>query len=381
MIKTSGEFKTKQKFIEFIGTKGNLNFISKEAIIEGSQLSGLGLDEMKFKLTIYEDSTVDLEDIEGQSTTLEFRKNLVDVILEKTISPFRKRMVITELSFTSVQPVGENPISLYLSVDYQKPIDKLASIFEDDNIEITDNQLDKLDDLLSIFDDDDYEDEVLEEKNEDSIDDKEKIDIFDVNKQIGDSFERMKKDKIEELKTNLLTKEKELSRLEIDKNLTETKIKQLNSDIELINSRLDYLEPIADSNGVYFNVSERLNEQVVLEDDIYNLIKSKVSKVKSINAEAFMKLFEQGEFQVRFAKFEEDNFVEIIDSKDFDEKITNILSKLNITVRDEKFYILEELGWAEIVNKFIKLGFLQSSEWDKICNSNSYSDNLDGVES
>lgn len=368
--KKSGRFQPKEKFIQFIGVKGNVNFISNEAIIEGKQLSGLEMEDKSFKLTIYEDGTVDLDDVGAQHTDEQRRANLVDIITEKTIVPFRKRMVVRELTFTSVQEVNDKKVSLYLSVDYQKPIDKLASIF-DDEIEVSDEQQDKLDKLMSLFDDFDVVEtetnsEIVETESEQV---KETVDTVDVNKHLEESFLKMKQEKVEGLKKDLQKRKTDLVKLERDKNFAISKIEECNADIRLLESRIDSLQPVSEPNGWYFNVSQRLNEQIVLEKDIYEIIKSKVSKVKGINSEAFMKLFEDGEFQIRLAKKSESGFDEIKNISEIDEQL---ITDLKLTIREDKIYYIGEIVWAELVNKFIKMGFSQDPDWDKICNSNSY---------
>ena len=148
-----GEFKTKEKFIQFVGAKGNVNLLSDEAFIDGKHLSGLGLDEVKFKLTICGEGTVNFEEVDTNQTTKEQRQRLLEVISEKTIVPSRnKMMIINELPFMSVKTINDKQIPLYLAVDYQKPIDKLASLLDEDVI-MSDEQSSKLDNLLSMFDD------------------------------------------------------------------------------------------------------------------------------------------------------------------------------------------------------------------------------------
>ena len=72
--KTTGSFKPSTKFIEFVGGKGYINFISNQATIEGKCLSGLGMDDINFKLTIYEDDTVDFDEVDTTKTTKDENK-------------------------------------------------------------------------------------------------------------------------------------------------------------------------------------------------------------------------------------------------------------------------------------------------------------------
>lgn len=366
MKKTSGQFKTKHKLIEFIGAKGSINFISNEATIEGKQLAGLGLDDLTFKLTLYEDDTVDFDDVEGQETSSQFRENLLDVIFEKTIVGFRKKMVVSELTFKSVQDFDGKKVSLYLSVEYTKPIEKLASIFDDVEVEISDEQMNRLDDLLSLFED---EIEVIEEVQvlEDNKVEEVKQE-FDVNAKLEESFKKMKQEKVETLKKELEQKREDLSKFERDRKFADSKIEESKSEIRLLESRIESIQPDLESNGWVFNVSERLNEKIVLEQEIYDIIKTKVDKVKGINSDAFMKLFEDGEFKIRLAQKNDDGFEELTDIK----QLEGLISDLKLIVREDGIFYVGDFVWAEIVNKFIKMGFSQDPEWDKICKSNSY---------
>ena len=370
--KVTGDFKPSEKFIEFIGAKGNINFISNEALIEGKLLSGLDFEDMNFKLTIYEDGTVDFDDVENQITTKEQRANLLEIITEKTIVPFRKRMVVRELTFTSINEISGKKISLYLSVGYDKPINKLASIF-DDELEVTDSQQEKLDILMSLFDD--IED--IDEKNIEENISVEKIETKeinpDVNKHLVESFTKMKQEKLENLKNDLRHKKTELVKFERDKKFASTKVEEVTADIRLLESRIESLQPQVEPNGWYFNVSERLNEKIVLEKDIYEIILSKVSKVKGINSEAFMKLFDCGEFQIRLARKNDGVFDELKDFENLPEELVEVIEELKeLTIKEDKIFYIGEIIWGDLVNKFIKFVFSQDSEWEKMCNSNSY---------
>jgi len=383
-----GDFKPKDKFIEFIGAKGNINFISNEATIEAKYLSGLDMDNIILKLTICDEGTVNFDEVDTKHTTKEQRNRLLEIISEKTITPARGRMVITELPFESVKKIGDKSIRLYLSVDYQKPIEKLASLFDDDEVKdvsISDEQSSKLDALMSMFDDELSLAEILfESETEEELarelegESDEEIEIipsepnFDHKKQMEESFVKMKKEKIDDLNKRLDNKKKELVKFTQDMKLSTKKVGDTEDEIKLLESRLETLEPEAQFTGYYFNVSERLNEKVNLEPEIAELIKSKISKVKSINVEAFMKLFEDGEYQIRLGVNSMDVVGEITDYETLSEEAQKALSKLSVKMSDGKIIYMGDMNWGDIINKMVKLGFSQDSEFDKHCGSNSY---------
>jgi hypothetical protein len=385
--KIIGEFTTKDKFIEFIGAKGNINFISNEATIEGKYLSGLGMDGIVFKLTICDEGTVNFDEVDTNLTTKEQRGRLLEIISDKTITPARGRMVITELPFESVKKINEKSIRLYLSVDYQKPIDKLASLFDDEvkDVSISDEQSSKLDALMSMFDDEPslaemlFESETdeelareLEGESDEEIEVVSSEPIYDHKKQMEESFAKMKQEKIDDLNKRLDNKKKELVKFTQDMRLSTKKVSDTEDEIKLLESRLETLEPEAQFTGYYFNVSERLNEKINLEPEIAELIKSKISKVKSINAEAFMKLFEDGEYQIRLGAKSMDVIGEVTDYETLSEEAQKALSKLGVKMSDGKLIYMGDMNWGDIINKMVKLGFSQDSEFDKHCGSNSY---------
>lgn len=393
MNKKIGQFIPKDKLIEFVGFKGNINFRSNQAFIDAKHLSGLDMENIKFKLTIHEDGSVDLDEVDTNQTTLEQRGRLLEVISDKTISPYRQMMIVTDLIFKSVELVGNQSIDLYLSVDYVKPIDKLASLFDEDEVvEVSENQSSKIEDLLSMFDDDEDLDETIfqsetKEEIEREFEGENEETKSEHQKLMEESFKKMKEDKIVELKKRLEHQEGELKKFIYEKSQAENKIETAKKEIDVLESRIDSLQPVPELNGYYFFVSERLNEKVILEENISNIIKEKVSKVKGINVDAFMKLFEQGEFEIRLGNKVDGKIVEFTDYENLSEEIKQYLIKNNVILRqeknvelstdgadifDKKLFYVGELTWHDIVNKMIKGGFAQEPEFDKMCGSNSY---------
>jgi len=377
-----GQFKTKTKFIEFIGGKGVINFLSNEAYIMGNQLSGLEMDGIKFKLTICDDMSVDLEEIDTNHTTKSQRGRLVEIIEDKTISQYRGRTVVQELDFESTTMVKDKYVPLYLAVEIEKPIEKLATIL-DEEIKMSEEAFDNLNDLLNSW----FEDEEFAKEIEEMINEEVQVDTFmqhhDINNnnlandQIEDSFQKMKEEKLNELKKNKNKKEEELVKLNFQSSTIDNNIEQLKDDLKLIEDRIDGLQPIQSPTGYYFNVSERQNETVVLEPEIEKIIKDKVSKVKSINIEAFMKLFTDGEFHIVLGEKVDDTFSILSDYKTLTEDVLTRLNGLDLQIVENKFIYRGELTWSQVVNKMIKLGFEEDPDFNKLCGSNSYKSNTE----
>ena len=374
-----GEFTPSDKFIKFIGAKGNIKLTAEEATIDGKYLSGLGLDGIIFKLTICDNGTIDFVELNTNVTSKEQRQRLIDIMSEKTITPFQKEMVIPELKFESIKKIRDNTILLYLVVEYQKPIEKLASLFDDDDvdvevIEISDEQSSKIDSLMSLFDD------VDEEKEVDNTEVVEEVsEEIDAKKHMENSFAKMKEEKISELKNRLILKQKDLDKFANDIKMSKKKIEEAEGECSLLESRLETLEPQEPFIGYFFNVSERLNEKITLEPEVSKIIFDKISKVKSINAEAFMRLFEDGEYQIKIGIKEGDSIIELTDYKSLKDEAKERLSKLRVSIIDDKLVYNGDLTWGDITNKMVKLGFAQDSAFDKLCGSNSYLNKVEDV--
>lgn len=367
-----GPFKTKSKFIEFIGGKGFVNFLSNEAIIEATQLSGLDLEGIKFKLTICDENTVNLEEIDTKVTNKKQRARLVELIEDKTVGLYRGRTVINELNFTSVQKVKDNYIPLYLSIESTTPIEILANLLESP-VEASQTALSNLDDLLNSLLSDESIVDIKPESQSQSLD----SGLVEVDPQLPisyleEQFSKMKEEKLDELKKNRAKKEQELKRVEYQFSSLEKQISDLKSDINLLEDRISDIQPSEPSNGYYFFVSERQNEKVELDPKIESLIREKVSKVKSINLENFMKLFTDGEFHIKFGIKKDDNFEITQDFDSMDKEVIDRLKNLNLMIDNDKFIYKGELPWSQLVNQLIKLGFTEDAEFNKMCGSNSY---------
>jgi len=205
------------------------------------------------------------------------------------------------------------------------------------------------------------------------------LDIYESSKRMNDymqsletSFEKIKEDKLNELKSKKTKREDEIDKYTFQISSIEKSLEESKNDLRVIEGRIDDLQPIAPSIGYYFNVSEKQNETVILEPEIESIIKDKVSKIKGINTEAFMKLFISGEYHIKISKKTDDGFYLVEDYKDVTSDILEKLSSLGLSVDDKKLIYMGEMAWGEIVNKMIKMGFEQNPDFDKLCGSNSY---------
>ena len=370
--KSSGDFTSKIKFTEFVGGKGYLNFISDEATIKGKYLSGLTHQDVVFKLKIYSDGTVDFTELDTNFTTEDERKRLFEIIEDQTITPYRGRTVINELPFTSIEKVKDKTVPLYLAVEIPKPIDLLGDIVTEE-FDVSEDALNNLNSLLDSWVDEDETDSFEVESDSDHIESV-LIEVIpnQTNSYLEDQFAKIKEEKIKELKEKKSKVEKDINKLDFQISTLEKSLSVSKSELKLLDDRLDDLQPIEPFNGYYFNISERQNETVTLEPEIEKLIRDKVSKVKSINVENFMKLFTDGEYRIKLATKENEDFLVVEDFQNLNTEISEVLDKLYVTLDPTGLVYHGESSWGEMVNKFVKMGFKQDPEFDKLCGSNSY---------
>ena len=151
----SSTTKPSKKITQFTAKALGINFIAKEATIEGRYISGLGLDDVVFKLTICDDDTIDFEEIsETNKTDFETRKRYIEDILNSDTVPYNKLSVFPDYKFISVDKFSNRHIELYLAQDLVKPIDRLRELSSFDNL--SESTLSKLDALFA-----DDEDEMI----------------------------------------------------------------------------------------------------------------------------------------------------------------------------------------------------------------------------
>ena len=240
--------------------------------------------------------------------------------------------------------------------------------------------------LESIFDD--LLEEGLDEMFDDEIDEGGEYILKDDSvlqnmSNLESSFQKLKEDKLNELKKSKDSKVKEINKLRSQTEMFNNQIKTLEQDLELVESRIDDLNIEPTPNGYFFSVSERINETITLDSETETKIKNVVSKVKSINTDNFMKLFTQGQFKIKIGKKDNNDLVtpiteldknlfsnsDFIDSFPFD----------NISLENDEILLSTDLIWAVIVNKMVKSGFSQDPGFDELCGSNSYKSNTEQV--
>ena len=160
-----GEFKPKRKFLNFVSAVNGarIRFIRDIAFLKGEKLSGV-LEGAIFKFTICDEGTINIEEQEGTNLSdKSMIQRLLNEIDEMDVTGYAQKFVVGNLEFADVK--GDR---CYLEVEHQKPIDKLKSLFdEDETTELSDRGFSILDALFSSETDEELEREFEGDYDED----------------------------------------------------------------------------------------------------------------------------------------------------------------------------------------------------------------------
>jgi hypothetical protein len=164
-----GNFKPKRKFLNFVSAVNGsrIRFIRDVAFIKGDKLSGV-LEGVIFKVTICDEGTINFEEQKGSNLSDESMiKRLITDIDDKDVTGYAQKFVVAGLEFNDI-----NGDRCYLEVEHDKPINKLKSLFEDDdNVEVSEKSLSLLDDLFG-------SDDEVEEEWDGSLEDDVVLQVF-----------------------------------------------------------------------------------------------------------------------------------------------------------------------------------------------------------
>ena len=340
----NGKIVPKRKFEAFVDIRSKNKKVN-QAILSGKYFS---LEDTKFIIKIYPDGSIDFDEIETNLTTPERRQQLLEIIEEKDLSVTKAGTIVTGLKFEDVESNRE----LALIVQQERPYAMLDILFDDDEVEpdISDDNKIKINKLFDLFEEDEAEAEDIQEEPVTTVESKEVN-----NDWLIATFDSLREEKREELTKNLKTAEDELIKLKIESSTLQSRITQKEKDIELINDRLKSIGGKRKSNGYYFHVSERQNEKVNLDADLEQKMRIELAKVKSINLDAFMKLFQIGEYHISIFD-EKKNLVTLSSISESKEMVTE-LYKMKLNYFDNKFVYEGEMEWHDIVDAFINLGY------------------------
>lgn len=367
--KKIGKIKPSKKIAQFTAKASGINFIAKEATIEGRYISGLGLDDVVFKLTICDDDTIDFEEIsETNKTDFETRKRYIEDILNSETVPYNKLSVFPDYKFVSVEKFSNRNIELYLAQELVKPIDRLRELSNFDNL--SESTLSKLDALL--FDDEDQNevDELqelvssLKSRNEPQAEVEVDTPVSRTN-YMEEAAKKAKELKLEELKNKLESTEDRLNKEKYALNSLEKIINGLEEDYALTKARIEAMTTEIVLNGYSFYISPAIENKLELDEEFANKLLSKLPK--NINGKALLKLFEQCKYVLHLEK----DGQEISSYSELPDEIKNSLKEKEVSLQlsngdeKEKLFIYSAEDWHDIVKKFERAGFYRDMDMAK----------------
>ena len=383
-----GEFKPKRKFLNFVSAVNGarIRFIRDVAFLKGEKLSGV-LEGAIFKITICDEGTINIEEQEGTNLSDKaMLQRLLNEIDEMDVTGYAQKFIVGSLEFADVK--GDR---CYLEVEHQKPIDKLKSLFdEDEKVEVSEKSLSLLDDLFGSSDEEEWdEDHALSEVMNSMLDDLSEEDIKTIVEEVENpsepneklkvaaenymeqQFRKMNEAKIIELEYRIEETQKEIIRCKNEAKQAEKKAEEKAEALGILETRLETMKPGDEPNGYVFCVSEEIKDMEEL-DETEAKVAAKIADIMKLKKDVLVKMLTEGYYKIKIAKSDD------ITNQDFelDKEIYNKIMTLDIDgkmlLTDSEFQYRGKLNWHQLVAKMIKSGFAQDEEFDKLCNSNSY---------
>lgn len=375
-----GEFKPKRKFLNFVSAVNGarIRFIRDIAFVKGEKLSGT-LEGIVFKITICDEGTINFEEVDTNVTDAAQRKRLIDDIDSTDVTGYAQKFVVAGIQFADV-----NGDLCYLEVEQMKPIDKLKSIFDDEETPSLSNKgMSFLDDLLSGSNEvetlelSEKDAEIFVEAIENPASPNEKL-IKASESYLEQQFRKMNEDKINELKNRIEDAEKESARLRRDISMNETKLKKQTEDLGVLETRLDSFNANDESTGYVFFVSEEQKPEEIGLTEENRAMADKIADIVGLKKDVLFKMLTEGHYKIRIAEKSDMTAEKVKVTNDILEKMKALVNgdsslEAKVTMTEPgQFEYRGSMTWHQIVGKMIRKGFEQEPEFDKICQSNSY---------
>lgn len=388
-----GDFKPKRKFLNFVSSVNGakVRFIRDIAFVEGKKLSGM-LEGAIFKITICDEGTIKFEEQveEGKEpqSNPEMIKRLISDIDDLDVTGYAQKFVVSGLPFKDI-----NGDLCYLEVEHKKPIDVLASIFNDEeekeeNMNLSEKGLSVLDQLFAEEEKVDKVTSILDELFPDKEDETETTNEVAVVEEVAEpksqslsymeeSFRKMNEAKVKELESRIEEKTKDIKKFNVDIKQAETKLKETEEQLGVLQTRLESMTPGDEPNGYFFHVSEEQKLETGLDETTKN-IADKIADIMKLKKDVLFKYLTGGYYNISIGKG--DDITSEIEDKD----LTKLVSDKILVIDPSGSFSLDvvndrpviqyrgELNWHQLTQKLIRKGFEQDEEFDKLAGSNSY---------
>ena len=370
--KIIGKFKPKRKFLSFVSAVNGakIRFIRDVAFIKGEKLSGV-LEGAVFKITICDEDTINFEEVDTKMADEAMIRRLINEIDEIDVTGYAQKFVVGGLEFNDID--GKR---CYLEVEHKKPIDKLKSLFdEDDKPQLSTKGASLLD---SLFGSDEEETldltendvQVIAEAIENPAEPNEKLKNA-ATSYMEEQFRKMNEEKVAELKKRIAEKESEIKNYQRDISTAETRLKKSQEDFGVLETRLESMTPGDEPNGWVFYVSEEQKLETGL-DESSKAIADKIADIMKLKKEVLFDYLTSGFYKIKIAKADDITNKDVELTKDILEKVQSIDINGKIFIGEDEFEYRGDLTWHQLVGKMIRKGFVQDPEFDKLCQSNSY---------
>jgi hypothetical protein len=386
-----GDFKPKRKFLNFVSAVNGarIRFIRDVAFLKAEKLSGM-LEGVIFKISICDEGTINIEEQEGTSkTNKEMIQRLLNDIDETDVTGYAQKFIVAGIEFNDI-----NGDRCYLEVEHQKPIDKLKSLFdEEEKPEISERGLSLLDDLFGSSNDEVEEEwdedhalsEVLNSMVEDLSEEDVKT-IIETNENppapneklknaaetyMEEQFRKMNEAKVIELEYRIEETQREIIRYKNEAKTAESKAEEKKEALGVLETRLETMKPGDDPNGYVFFVSEEIKDMESLSEE-ETKIALRISEIMKLKGDVIVKMLTEGYYKIKIAKKEDITNQDFQLEKEIYQKIMSIDIDGKMKVSEEGFEYRGKLNWHQLVSKMIRNGFEQEPEFDKLCQSNSY---------
>jgi hypothetical protein len=371
-----GNFKPKRKFLNFVSAVNGsrVRFIRDIAFLKGEKLSGF-LEGAIFKITICEEGTIKFEEQEGTNLSDENMINrLIEEIDAMEVTGYAQKFVVGSLEFSDI-----NGDRCYLEVEHQKPIDKLKSIFdeEEQTNELSERGLSILD---SLFSSDEVEsDEIILSEKDAEVFVEALVNPAEPNEKLKEAaesymekqFRKMNEEKVMELEYRIEETQKEIIRYKSDVKMAQKKMDEKSESLKVLESRLESMKPGDEPNGYVFYVSEEIKDMEGL-DETEAKVAAKIADIMKLKIDVLTEMLTGGYYKIKIAKKDDITNQEFELEKEVYQKIASLDVEGKLSIVDGEFQYRGKMTWHQIVGKMIRMGFEQEPEFDKLCQSNSY---------
>lgn len=390
-----GEFKPKRKFLNFVSAVNGsrIRFIRDVAFLKGEKLSGV-LEGAIFKITICDEGTINIEEQEGTNLSdKNMLQRLLNEIDEMDVTGYAQKFVVGNFEFADIK--GDR---CYLEVEHQKPIDKLKSIFdEEEKVEVSDKGLSLLDQLFSDDEEEFDEDHALSEVMNSMLDDLSEDDVktiieanenlvepnenlkVDAENYLEQQFRKMNESKIVELEYRIEETQKEIIRYKNEAKQAEAKAEEKSEALGVLETRLETMKPSGEPNGYVFFVSEEQKDMEEIDENEAK-VAAKIADIMKLKTDVLIKMLTEGYYKIKIAKSDDIKNQDFELEKEVYQKIMTLDIDGKMKLTEKGFEYRGKLNWHQLVQKMIKSGFAQDEEFDKLCNSNSYESKEEKVE-